>query len=867
MLNDDEILDEGTENETVSDEDAYYSQLEPYDDYGQPNDEDIDGYQGTDGPDGGYGESDLDSYKLEKEVFSNQDAQANLNRNFTELIDLGIDIDVRKLFSLYNELFYHIQKRKAPNEQSHYNLIYKSLQYFNNYIDYCSPTGYSQTVDCDNEINRLIEIIENINEQAYEKEIQIEEQNLLYQNGTLLRGEHLSEIGLPVWVMVKGKKREIKTPEVFTVIKRALGHPADTPNSNILKQVTNEELSNIIEGLPIEDITGIIQADRNSEITINDPVVTISETFNYRESTFSCLCGRGDDPEEAIDLNSIFGPGQPSNGTDNPGKCTIIYYDLDSQQQVLVLEPGQSTKTTHPVEQGIIRHRVDLLDGIESVPADFSNPLTPITDNEGNNYNLDDYGNVVNGVYINGFVREIRFTQNGEQLTLPAEGTGYLYDDDGNGNIFAQHTIEAIMDDFPDMNFNIFYYNAPFVGRLKKNSIYYGSYENGHLNGGHTDNQYVTPYIRMFTDGEGGLYEQFPPTTAPDGFGTYGFSHAFTPEVGVQGFSDTYALSNIKTNFPDFYNNVLNNPSSRIYNPWEDVSKCIALGPKYNDNFGFTNGRIFSTENTIKYLNNYNTYGTTSRDIDDDPSTEDIDESANNYSYYDLGASLAKLEAYTLNSPSNTENIWGTNHPLVFNLDIGFYGYSNLGFYDIKPYMIYGAPIFQMSLDDGGKLWYVVGKSLPHISYYGPHRLEYANDYSGYNETEGNWRYGKSYDDHWRLIYPVGYYKYNLEYYGGPGHPSKFLSEAWRGIALRYPERHPVMEATLNSYEQIMLGNAVTSTNLNEPNKKVKCVFPGLDHVFYQNHINTGGQHFGMSTPWNSTDLEAKFSILGHQHY
>ena len=75
------------------------------------------------------------------------------------------------------------------------------------------------------------------------------------------------------------------------------------------------------------------------------------------------------------------------------------------------------------------------------------------------------------------------------------------------------------------------------------------------------------------------------------------------------------------------------------------------------------------------------------------------------------------------------------------------------------------------------------------------------------------------------------------------------------------------MEATLNSYEQIMLGNAVTSTNLNGPNKKVKCVFPGLDHVFYQNHINTGGQHFGMSTPWNSTDLEAKFSILGHQHY
>tara|TARA_R100001015_G_C4631792_1_gene194625 strand:- start:749 stop:3277 length:2529 start_codon:yes stop_codon:yes gene_type:complete len=801
------------------------------------------------------------SIDLEKEIISNRLAKEILDRDFNELIDLGVDIDVKKLFDLYNTLFYQIKKKDAPNNNSHHDLIHESLHYFNNFVDYCKPTGYGDTqVNCDNEIERLFGIIDEINTLSYEKENKIDEQNFMYPNGTLLRGEHLAENGLPVWVMVQGKKREIKNTEIYQVIKRALGHASNTPDSEILHKVTNDELSDIVEGLSIENAFDVYNVDNTGSQTLADPTVTISETFNYRESMFVCLCDAVDDPDEALDLYKIFGGGQPSNGTDNTGKCTIIYYNLDSQKQTLVLNAGESTLSYFPSTGGKIQHRVDLFDGVESVPAVFSDPTTPCTDNDGNNYNLDPYGNVVNGVYLNGFIREIRFSENGNNLTTPPDGTGYLFDDDGFGNITSGHTIEKLKDDYgsDEEGFNVFYYNVPFVARLPKFSNYNHNTNNGHLNGGRLGVQLVTPKIRMFTSGDGGLFAQFPPTHSPDtednkssypNGSTYGYAHGFSPEAGIG--NDFYAIENIKIRDPEFYNTVLNNPDSRIYNPNEDASKCLFLGPK-NNGHGLSWTRTYGNNDIRSAFN----------------SSISFQQIASAYST--LAGAAAEFQSYLVTGNGYSAYNNAGSLPVVFNLDVGYYGYNHgLGSFDVKAWACYGAPIFEVPVG-GGKLWYVIGPMLWHVdgnSYV--ERMEKADMGSSYTESGGNWRYGKAGNDHWRLIYPIATTSWT-SFQGDNddgGHIHKFCDGSFAGgIALRYPERHPLMQGTFNTITQIMAGTPVTNTNLSGGTPRVKCVFPGLDHVFYQNYINTGGP-YGHTTPWNGTGLESKFSFTGHYHF
>ena len=101
---------------------------------------------------------------LKKFVISNKAANDFLDRNFSELIQTGLSVEVKKFFDIYQQLFYKINKSNSPNKESHFDLVHESLHYFNNYVDYCAPQNYTQEINCDQEIDRLVDSLETINQ-------------------------------------------------------------------------------------------------------------------------------------------------------------------------------------------------------------------------------------------------------------------------------------------------------------------------------------------------------------------------------------------------------------------------------------------------------------------------------------------------------------------------------------------------------------------------------------------------------------------------------------------------------------------------------------------------------------------------------
>ena len=401
---------------------------------------------------------------LKKKVVSNKAAKKGLNRDFKELITLDREIDVKKLFNIYNDLFYKIEKLKAPNKETHYDLVKDSKEYINNFVDYCLPENYESEVSCDEEIDRLIQAIEQINEEIFQKEIEIDNQNAIYPNGTLLRGTATNNNGLPVYIMVKGKKRAITSLDTYITIKKALGYNQNISNDSIQQIVSETELSSIVSGLNVENDIDLINIDRTADTLLGDDTVSITDLFDYRESQFVCLCAGGaTDPDGAINLNHVFSGGQLQNGDNSD--CKIVYYDLNSQQQTLILPAGTRSER--------IIHRTQIAGSeYESVPAAFSDQNTPIINEETGQVEMMEEGisGMNEGVYILGFAREIRYsdTIDGEYTPLNTSyGTEYLYGGDLNndGETDEIHSVDILIPNYgtngTESNFAVFYYNVP----------------------------------------------------------------------------------------------------------------------------------------------------------------------------------------------------------------------------------------------------------------------------------------------------------------------------------------------------------------------------------------------------------------------
>ena len=756
---------------------------------------------------------------LKKNHISNKSAEEVLDKEFNELFKTGFNVDVKRLFEIYEQLFYKIKKRNSPNKESHYALLNESIKYLNNFVDYCSPEEYTQEIDCDKELNVLADALRDINDQIFEKEISMDNANLVYPNGTFLRGEGQNIEGLPVWVMVQGEKREIKSQALFLTIKKLLGHPQDTPTDYLQKTLTFEQLNNINDGLPIENEIDIVDIDKTAGAEI-DIDVELTDFFNYRESVFVCLCGAqmGGDPDEILPLEDIFKWGNTNNGEED-GNCHIIYYDLFSQQQNLILSPGQ---VSQPIKHRTVQGDIEGL--ITSVPSYYSDESTPIVDGDGNFHHPE--GQMFDGVYIKGFTREIRLFYNGNPLT-PDQGIDTITAGDLNGDGISGDQydhVEILKETYGD-NFAVFYFDAPLaLSRTIKYATYGNDSITPFMNRGH-----AIPHLRMITDGEGGKYFPYPPPEFPGNefYGTYGYSHQNGTIVDGE-----FSLSKIKERDPVLWNQVLSNPTHFYYNPDIFISKCL-VNKGTGDEWKIVGSE--TQQSTLKQLNNgLISFTRSSERIYYYPNPRPpgylgflSPNSARSGGIYPI---TGQTSALNYEDDPNIGNV-----PIVFDVFQRYQDPSNNG-WDwnanngiVNILNIYGAPIFEYQ-----GIYYTIGRLI--------------------RDKKGS---EKQYMTFCPLALRDGAKNYSAR--------QMLLSQAQGGygpILFRYKhfgeggsDWDDDGEAEIVANTKLMLsdvaagGNGGANTQLDPDGMKVRVVFPGFCEEYWKHHLNGWG---GKSTPYSA---------------
>jgi len=107
--------------------------------------------------------------KLKKKIYSDKETKATIDNSFSELSKSRDPINVDRLFKMYNELFFDVEKE---GDNSHVTFIERSTEYVRNYVD---PK--------DEQIDSLIERIEDLEEELAET---IDQEHPFFPDGTML---------------------------------------------------------------------------------------------------------------------------------------------------------------------------------------------------------------------------------------------------------------------------------------------------------------------------------------------------------------------------------------------------------------------------------------------------------------------------------------------------------------------------------------------------------------------------------------------------------------------------------------------------------------------------------------------------------
>ena len=189
--------------------------------------------------------------KLEKTVYGTESADRVLDRKFTELIQEKEPVDIKKLFRVYEELFFDIPKRGT---QSHAALIKQSFDYVRDYED-------PKDKQIDDLLERIIELEEQvINETGKE--------HPFFKNGTMLYN------GSALALMQNGERRGMSWG-TFDPLRKVLGfidaNGDELDRMKCVTVVTPETFGGIPRG-----------KDISSMEDLNDYEYQVSETFeNY----------------------------------------------------------------------------------------------------------------------------------------------------------------------------------------------------------------------------------------------------------------------------------------------------------------------------------------------------------------------------------------------------------------------------------------------------------------------------------------------------------------------------------------------------------------------------------------------------------
>ena len=206
--------------------------------------------------------------KLTKKVYDKQSAGDLINRSFSEIIgpndivnnNTNLDNNLKKLFTLYNDLFYDIPK---IGQQSHTTLFKQSRDYLGNYID-------SKDTEIDALIERIIELEEKLNTtETPDKE------HPFYRNGSIIVDR---EADWNIYYMEKATRRKLEgdtKSELFTDLLAALGHKGNNWKDGVTL-VSPSVISNIPPGPRFgpEDLG-------SAETNVEEETATFTDSFNY----------------------------------------------------------------------------------------------------------------------------------------------------------------------------------------------------------------------------------------------------------------------------------------------------------------------------------------------------------------------------------------------------------------------------------------------------------------------------------------------------------------------------------------------------------------------------------------------------------
>ena len=205
--------------------------------------------------------------KLTKKVYDKQSANDLLNRSFAEMTNpnninnTNLDNNLKRLFTLYNDLFYDIPK---IGQQSHTTLFQQSRDYIGDYVD-------SKNEEIEGLIDKIIELEEKLANQD-----QPDEEHPFFRNGTILQDR---EEDWNLYYMDKATRRKIDGDtgsEVFKDLRAALGYKDSDSIDDIVTKVSSEVISQIKPGPRFgpEDIGA-------SETNVEEELATFEDAFNY----------------------------------------------------------------------------------------------------------------------------------------------------------------------------------------------------------------------------------------------------------------------------------------------------------------------------------------------------------------------------------------------------------------------------------------------------------------------------------------------------------------------------------------------------------------------------------------------------------
>ena len=264
----------------------------------------------------------LRNIDIKQTVYGSRRSKESVDRNFKQLKLKKYTVE--EFFELYFQLFYEIEKKGV---QSHTTIVNASTEYAG------TPPNPK-----DLEIADLKDQIKDIQWEIDS----IEEEHPFIKNNTVIQAR--SEPSLRYY-MQSGRRRQIKTDEVFDLLKTRAGYTKDTPNENFSVLLNVDAISGMLPGPDINS-----QTDLNLDIAYinrftpglnpNDPLANINiqpeqpnlqinpalpETNNYN---IMANIEEPPIPPEGHELNPIMNTNSfNQNATNTLG---TYQYDLDS---------------------------------------------------------------------------------------------------------------------------------------------------------------------------------------------------------------------------------------------------------------------------------------------------------------------------------------------------------------------------------------------------------------------------------------------------------------------------------------------------------------------------------------------------------